>query len=298
MTRRRVASLDAPSNLGLRPPPYGAVPGCYKAPWVLRDHGLFTDVDERYAGAVVPPPYVLEWTPGDGARNGAAVAAYSRSLADRLGPLLDEDDLLLVLGGDCSVLIGVGLALRRRGRFGLVFMDGHADFRHLGNAPRLEAAAGEDLAILTGRGDPRLIDLDGLGPSIHPDDAAIVGVRDSADDLEEVRALGFDVWTVNRLRRFGITRALEDVAARVTRTGLDGFWIHVDVDVLDASVMPAVDSPEPDGVTFEELSHVLTDLLARPEVVGLDLCIYDPDLDPTGSHGAALARSVNTVLRG
>ena len=40
------------------------------------------------------------------------------------------------------------------GRIGLVFIDGHSDFRHPGNAPYVGAAAGEDLALVTGRGQP------------------------------------------------------------------------------------------------------------------------------------------------
>jgi arginase len=37
--------------------------------------------------------------------------------------------------------------------FGLAFIDGHSDFRHLGNSEFVGSAAGEDLAIVTGRGD-------------------------------------------------------------------------------------------------------------------------------------------------
>ena len=52
-----------------------------------------------------------------------------------------------------------------------------SDFRHPGNAG---AAAGEDLAIVTGRGDARLINLENLGPYIRDEDIHIIGVR--ADD--------------------------------------------------------------------------------------------------------------------
>lgn len=126
--------LDAPSNLGSRPPEEGAPPGCYKAPWALRDRGLREAPGADDAGAVVPPRYRATWQRGDGGRHAEAIAAYSRRLAERVGSLLDKRALVLMLGGDCSILLGSMLALRCRGRYGLVFLDGHSDSRHPGNA--------------------------------------------------------------------------------------------------------------------------------------------------------------------
>jgi arginase len=60
--------------------------------------------------------------------NAQSVADYSRRLAQRAGEVLDQGDFALVLGGDCSILLGAMLALNRRGRHGLLFLDGHMDF--------------------------------------------------------------------------------------------------------------------------------------------------------------------------
>ena len=54
---RRIAILDAPSNLGLRPPTETSVPGCAKAPGALRDHGLLARLGARDAGCLTPPRY-------------------------------------------------------------------------------------------------------------------------------------------------------------------------------------------------------------------------------------------------
>ena len=63
---RRIAILDAPSNLGLRPPTATSVPGCAKAPGALRDHGLLTRLHARDAGCLTPPRYDPgDWRPGD-----------------------------------------------------------------------------------------------------------------------------------------------------------------------------------------------------------------------------------------
>ena len=102
-------------------------------------------------GRVQPPPYTPDHD-ATGTRNGLAIADYAVRLADRLGELLDAGGFPLLLGGDCSILLGPMLTLRRRGRYGLAFIDGHLDFRHPGNSSRLSAVAGEDLAVVTGRG--------------------------------------------------------------------------------------------------------------------------------------------------
>ena len=167
MTHRRdLVVFDAPSNLGLRPPEDGAVPGCYKLPWALRDRKLLGLIGADDGGSLIPPRYRAQWTPGEGDRNAEAIAAFSVDLANRLGTVIESGRQAVVLGGDCSILVGNMLALKRRGRYGLVFLDAHSDFRHPGNAPAIGAAAGEDLAIVTGRGDARLTDLEGFGPYV------------------------------------------------------------------------------------------------------------------------------------
>src|SRR4029450_10655710 len=93
------------------------------------------------------------WKDGDGVRNERAIERFSLRLADRVAALLDRGSVPVVPGGDCSILLGNMLALRRRGRYGLVFVDGHSDFRHPGNSDAVGSAAGEDLPLVTGRGD-------------------------------------------------------------------------------------------------------------------------------------------------
>ena len=57
------------------------------------------------------------------------------------------------------------------------------------------------------------------------------------------------------LRRRGVEPALGDALAHLLRPGgPQGFWVHLDVDVLDEAVMPAVDYRLPDGLTWDELA--------------------------------------------
>jgi arginase len=71
-----------------------------------------------------------------------------------------------------------------------------------------------------------------------------------------------------------------------------GFWIHLDADVLDAKVMPAVDSPNQRGLSFEQLQQILSLLLSSPKARGLEVTIYDPTLDPDGRYVKGLAHTI------
>lgn len=294
--QRSIAILDAPSNLGLRPPEEGAVPGCYKLPWALRDRGLVRGICATDLGSVIPPRYRAQWTPGQGDRNADAIAAFSTSLADHLSRAHTQHPFVVVLGGDCSILIGNLLALKRRGRFGLVFIDGHSDFRHSQNAPAIGAAAGEDLAIVTGRGDARLVNLEQLGPYVNDGDVALIGVRPHDAYLGELSQLGIPVTTSAELAEVGVDRAVKGALNTVTRA-TQGFWIHLDLDVLDMQELPAVDSPEPDGLSFTELTALLKALVASPCCVGLELTIYDPDLDPAGLYADRIVKCLEEVFK-
>ncbi|RRS01338.1 arginase family protein [Glycomyces terrestris] len=297
--QRRTALLDAPSNLGLRPPAPGVVPGCYKLAGALRDQGILDRIGAEDAGYATPPRYDRgDWEPGDGLFNADGIAAYTRRLADRLGSLLDGGRFPVVLGGDCSILLGAALALRRRGRYGVAFVDGHSDFRHPDNSPGVGAAAGEDLALVTGHGQALATDIDGLRPYIDIEDAAVLGIRDDDEHTAELDARGALVRPLARVREDGPAAAAAAALARFARNGVDGFWVHLDADVLDAAVMPAVDSPNPGGLSHAELRALLAPLLASEHCAGFEITVFDPDLDPDGRLAAELTDTLVAVIAG
>jgi arginase len=293
MAKSRVV-LDGPSNLGLRPPVVGTVPGCYKLAGAIRDQGFLQRIGAEDAGYVTPPRYNREgWKPGDGVFNAEEIAAYTVKLADRLSKLFDEERFVVLLGGECSILLGPALALKRRGRYGVVYLDGHSDFRTVGNSPHVGAAGGEALALITGRGQADLTDLEQQSPYTRDTDAALLGIRADDEYVADVEAAGIPVWpalTVAADPAGAASGVLEHLEA------LDGFWVHLDVDILDAAIMPAVDSPDPGGIDHAQLVELLRPLLAAPTCLGIDIGIFDPDLDPDGSYATALTDTLVAAL--
>ncbi|MFE3742614.1 arginase family protein [Streptomyces sp. NPDC059134] len=294
---RNFVVIDAPSNLGLRPPAPGTVPGCCKLAGALRERRLVQRLGAAEGGVVVPPRYDRgDWQEGDGVFNAAAIAAYTPRLADRIEHHVRAGDFPVVLGGDCSIQLGASLALRRLGRYGLAAIDGSADFRHPGNSSRVGAAGGEELALGTGRGQRDLTDLEGLRPYLRDEDVRLFGMRDGDEDRAELAALKISTVTVGELRAGGVARAAADARRSLETPELDGFWVHLDADVLDPSVMPAVDSPDDGGLFPGELAVLLRTLVGSERCTGLNVTIYDPDLDPDGRAGTLLTDLVVGAL--
>jgi arginase len=52
--------------------------------------------------------------------------------------------------------------------------------------------------------------------------------------------------------------------------------------------MPAVGSPDPGGITHDELIALMATLLGSPRCVGVQVTVFDPDLDPRGRLAAQL----------
>ncbi|MET8065870.1 arginase family protein [Micromonospora sp. NPDC005313] len=296
---RRIAVLDAPTNLGLRPPTASSVPGCGKAPGALRDHGLLARLRARDAGCLTPPRYDPgDWRPGDGVCHAPEISTYSLALADRIGAIIDRGEFPLVLGGDCSVLLGSALAMHRLGeavggQIGLVFVDGHSDFRHPGNASYVGAAAGEDLALVTGRGQPDLAAIEGRRPYFRDIDVVVLGIRAQDEYRLDLQAAGITTRPVPALRAEGAARTAQWAHEQLVDCA--GYWVHIDVDVLDPAVMPAVDAPDPGGIAFAELEILLAGLVDTPHCLGVELTVFDPDYDLDGAYAAEI---VNTVVAG
>jgi arginase len=286
------AIIEAPSILGLRPS------GVETLPDALLAHGLAERLGAAVAARLETPPYDPARDPETLTLNARAIAAWSPKLADAVEGVLDAGAFPLVLGGDCSIVLGSMLALKRRGRYGLLFIDGHADFYQPEANPNGEAAS-MDLAFVTGRGPRLLTDIEGRGPLVREEDAFAFGYRDAEEQAEygsqplppALRSLDLAA-----VRRFGVEAAADIAVAHLTRSDLEGFFIHLDADVLDDAVMPAVDYRLPDGLTLEELEAALEIALGSGKAAGMEVTIYNPKLDRDGSAGRALVRTLAQAL--
>jgi arginase len=274
--------IDAPSVLGLRPT------GVELLPKALREAGLLEQLNADYAGMVTPSA-VYNYKRDDETKllNPKAIKDYTLKLAEVVRGELQKNKFPIVIGGDCSILIGNLLALRRLGRYGLFFIDGHSDFYLPEESPTGEVADME-LAIVSGHGPDILADLDHLKPLVREQDIVVFGYRDSAQsaqygcqDIKKTTMI--NAIELVDLQRLGLQKAASLGIETLLKNELLGFWIHLDADVLDDLIMPAVDYRLPGGLTFSELSNLLRLLLMSGKAVGVSVTIFNPTLDKDGS---------------
>jgi arginase len=108
---RHFAVIEAPTVLGLRQT------GVEESPDALLRQGLARRLRARHAGRVEPQAYSAHRDSETRMLNPQAIADYSVRLADAVGRVLGAGQFPIVLGGDCSLLLGSMLALNRRGRY-------------------------------------------------------------------------------------------------------------------------------------------------------------------------------------
>ena len=286
--KKKIAVVEAPLNLGLRPPHPGHEPGVRLLARKLTAYGLPKAVGADKTILVDPPAYEYKTDPGDGVKNAKPIYAYSMKLAAAVGAVLDAGRFPLVLGGDCSILLGDLLALRRRGRYGLVYLDAHSD-TDLPTSDHLTAGAGSDVAVATGNGVSALTNLDGKKPLVRAEDTVLFGYL----EYLEIKGAPITAIPLDQVRKHGIKEQVASALSLLRCHQVGGFWIHLDADVLDGASMPAVDSPHEDGMSWEELRQTLIALLSSGLASGMEVTIYDPDLDPTGEMGR---KFTNTII--
>ena len=280
----------APSNLGLSPLYPGHEPGTWRAPDVLMSAGLSEVLGANASVITLPrPQYCPEPPEGTLIRNGYAIREFSLTLAGYVAQSVRQGNFALVLGGDCSVLLGALAGARQSGPLSLIHFDGHSDFRHPGNYDSsrvMSGVAGMDLALVTGRGEGFLTQWPGVaGPLVSDEHVIQIGERESHDadfawpDITSTAITQSDIFDCQRLGVSGMAGRIQTLL----KTQQDaGFWIHFDVDVLDQAVMPAVDCPGSPGLSPADMLALLNPLVSDPYCLGMTVSIYDPEKDPSG----------------
>jgi arginase len=229
-------------------------------------------------------------------RSGVIAANEIRRASVAIGAavrdVLAEGRRPLVVGGDCTLLLGVFLGVPRGMR--LWFVDGHADFFNGQTSPTGEAAD-MDLAILTGHGPQDVLGL--AGPLVDSTSVVLMGHRpdhlgphvatENARIDPAVRAL-----TASDIRERGAGVVGRQVAAAPRRP----IWLHVDLDVLDEQALPAVTYPQPLGLDWEEFVALVGPLASAEGLVGVSIADFNPDLDPGEKHARRVIDALATVV--
>jgi arginase len=278
--------------------------GQERAPAALRSAGLTERL--RAAGVAVTDAGDL---PGGmfavdhehpGARNLSAVVTVASEVADAVAGHVRGGRRPLVVGGDCTITLGVIAGFRRvHPDVGLAYVDGDVDLGTLsGEASGILDSTG--IAHLLGFGEPDLTGLAGDPPLLDPARLVMLGCNPQEATEQGRKFLTSHGVSYTLSPEFSADPeavARQALAALVPHSG--PVVVHFDVDVVDSGDLPLGNFPHyNEGVTLGQLVACLRVLLADPACAGLVLTEVNPSYDPDGSQLDRYLKALTSALAG
>ena len=227
--------------------------------------------------------------------NAKAIHDFSITLGRIVRKEIGHNHFPLVLGGDCSILIGILSALKSIGNYGLVFIDAHADFYEPEKSTTGEVAD-MDLAIVTGRGPDILTNIHNNKPYVADEQVIHIGQRDWEETKkfhsQDIRETSIYCISMAAIENDVIDVSVEKMLHKLNNIHVAGFWIHFDTDVLNDEINPAVDYRLPGGLSFEHAETIVKKLLGTGQMIGMSVSVYNANLDENGH----IARNITESL--
>jgi arginase len=274
-----IAVIGVPSSAGAH------APGQERAPEAFRRAGIVDRMVER--GIEVDDTGDLprvRWTPdtvNPGSQHAEQVSQVAEAVADAVASALPDNDALLVLGGDCTIEIGVVSGVARTGaRVGLIYLDA---------GPDLNVPSSVRSGFLDWMGTAHMLGLPGatdrlshIGPSyplLEPSQVVFVGaVPDELTAWEQqvVDEKSLRVHWVDQVKG----RAAEAAGAALAdiEGAVDRLLVHFDLDVVDFIDFPAADFPTINaGLTLAEALACVAEFVRHPKFAALTICEFNPD---------------------
>jgi len=295
LPRRRIAIVGVPLCDGERES------GVEKAPTVIREAGLlaaFSGGDFRDLGDIALETPLHDKILGK-ARNTDYIVSSCRKVRQVVADVARAGDIPLVIGGDCSLFPGsLAGVIDVHDRVGVLYIDGHADF-HTPETTISGYFSGMSLAAAVGRGQEELVRIGKRFPLVREEDVSAFGVKMAnfdASELESLSASRVNLFTSELLKRDGILSGLHTATKFLPRP----LYLHFDVDVMDVSEMPALAGMRAGvhhqgGLSRSEVSS-LCDGLAGLPLAGIDITLYDPNLDPDKTHARTIIEIVKRIF--
>ncbi len=169
--------------------------------------------------------------------------------------LLDDNKLPVLLGGEHSIAMGSIRAVSKKhgkGNFSVIHFDAHSDSRdsYMGSKYCHACVMARAREVCSS--------------------CISVGVRST----DEEGFAKYNKETIYRKDMHGSSP--EKIAEEIVKRTKGKVYITVDLDVIDPSSMPSTGTPEPDGLSFYELTTILRGILTKKELVGMDFNELSP----------------------
>ncbi|AYQ27999.1 MULTISPECIES: arginase [unclassified Polaromonas] len=275
-----VALIGAPTDIGAGSRGASMGPEALRVAGIreaLHGRGLQVVDTGNLAGPTNP------WLPPDeGYRHLDEVVAWNKSVHEAMYQSLAAGHMPILLGGDHCLGIGSISAVARHCRdtgktLRVLWLDAHTDFNTNTLTPTGNVH-GMPVAVLCGHGPAELTGIGGQVPAMSPKAIRQIGIR-SVDEGEKrfVRQEGLEVFDMRYIDEMGMRHTMEKALS-----GMDAnTHLHVsfDVDFLDPSIAPGVDTAIKGGPTYRE-AQLCMEMIADTGLLGsLDVMELNPALD-------------------
>jgi arginase len=204
----------------------------------------------------------------------------------------------LIVGGEDGVIMGIieGFCRKLNETFSLVYFDAHGDY----NTPETSPSGligGMNIAITAGMGVPELVNMFDHAPLLLPENIVLYGTRDLDPGerklLERSRTALYDADSVRYLTP---ARAAEDIVADLTKR-TEKIYVHIDLDVMDESVLAAHCLPVPNGLSREEFVASVRGLLLSGRLCGMGVMVFNAEKDPDGTDAKTVVDIIAEIFR-
>ena len=288
--------ISAPSILGLKPNGVQELAASLLSSGLARHLGVTEPLMEI---ETLNTLYNNQREPGTKCLNSQAIKDFSLALSHAISDSINKNQFAFVLGGDCSILLGIMPALKKIGNYGIVFIDAHADFYEPEKSTTGEVAD-MDLAIITGRGPEVLTNIGKLRPYVMDENVIHIGQRDWEETKkygsQDIRETAVKCISLEDIEKKGIDYAVLQALNYIDQSDTDGFWIHFDTDVLSDEFNPAVDYHLPGGLDFGQTERLIRNLLMTGRMMGISVTIFNPRFDSDGQISKNITESLGRAF--
>ncbi len=203
------------------------------------------------------------------------------AMVEQFASGLPSAELVLYLGGDNAITRPLVRAMGEG--VGVITFDAHHDVRSLENGPT--------------NGTPvrGLIEDDGL-PGANVVQIGIHSFANSAAYRRYCDEQGIGVFTVGDVEDDGMARVVEAAFDRLEHC--ERIYVDVDIDVLDAALVPACPGARPGGLTVRQLSEGVRLCATKPKVRAMDFVEVDASRDSSNLTLDTMAHLVLTAAMG
>jgi len=192
--------------------------------------------------------------------------------------ILNAGALPIILGGDHAIPIPVFRALENHGPITLIQVDAHIDWRDTFHGVT------QGLSSVIRR----------ASEMNHINEIYQIGLRSAGsarpEEVEAALNYGANLISDIELQDVGMQEILDRIPDK------QNYYLTIDADGVDPTIMPAVAGPAPGGVNYSQMRKLIQGLVKKGKVLGMDIVEITPSKDINGITAITAGRFICNLI--